>query len=166
MKALLLISVLMLAQSQASPSIAGKWLWQGQAGWQRIVLDLKVQGTRLTGVVRMGAGGGEPKSSKDYWEYFFDPTDFKILNGKIEGSAIYFEQEARKFSPGATVMIPTPLPIPNLARGNPYAVTSKFIYRGRIEENRMVLTRETVSQAEDPWVIGNHKIEFSLERMK
>jgi hypothetical protein len=29
-----------------------------------------------------------------------------------------------------------------------------------------VLTREMTSAADDPWVLGNHKVEFSLERMK
>jgi hypothetical protein len=164
MKALLLISALVLAQPQASPSIDGKWLWQGPAGWQRIVLDLKGQGTRLTGVVRMGPGGVEPKSAKDYWEYFFDPTDFKIENGKIEGNTIYFEHEAQKILPVGNLLT-RPFGMPPAAPGTANAVTSRFIYRGRIEGSRIVLTREAASRPDDPWVIGNHKVQIFLERM-
>jgi hypothetical protein len=51
---------------------------------------------------------------------------------------------------------------PNSAR----VVISKFAYRGTVEGDRIVLTREMTSAADDPWVLGSHKVEFSLERMK
>jgi hypothetical protein len=178
MKALILISALLLTQSQeAPPAIAGKWLWQGPAGWQRIVLDLKVQGSKLTGVVRMGPGGVEPKSPEEYWEFFFDATDFKISNGKIEGNTIYFEHEATKTLPGISLSIPSGTTA-GIARvvgagaaasfntNQPRSVPSKFIYRGVLDAQRITLTRETVSREGDPWVLGRHAVEFSLERMK
>ena len=157
MKALLLISALILGQPQASPAIAGKWLWQGSTGWQRIVLDLKLQGTVLTGVLRMGPGGGQPRSPEEFWEFFFDPADFKIINGKVEGNTVYFEHDAEKAIPGS----------PSGFRGAPppRKQSSRFVYRGTIMENRIVLTRETSSQTSDPWVLGTHKVEFALERM-
>jgi len=180
MKALLLISALIVAQtqSQAPPAIAGKWLWQGAAGWQRIVLDLKVQGAKLTGVVRMGPGSVEPKSPDEFWEFFFDATDFKISNGKIEGNAIYFEHEASKWLPGGTAPAIPSGTSAGLARvlsqtmpasinaNQPISVPSKFIYRGAVQGQRITLTRETVSREGDPWVLGRHAVEFSLERMK
>jgi hypothetical protein len=157
MKALLLISALVLAQPQASPSVAGKWLWQGPAGWQRIVLDLRVQGTRITGVVRMGPGRIEPKSPSDYWEFFLDPADFKILTGKIEGNTISFEHDATKALPNSM----------GLARGASgiRQETSRFVYRGTIQGNRIEMTREMVANKVDPWVVGNHKVGFVVERV-
>lgn len=122
----------------------------------------------------MGPGGVEPKSPDEFWEFFFDATDFKISNGKIEGNAIYFEHEARKSVPGGTAIAIPGGASPSISRmlgitlngPQPRVVPSKFIYRGVVQGQRITLTRETVSREGDPWVLGRHAVEFSLERMK
>src|SRR5678816_4308005 len=86
MKILMLIGVLSLAQSQPATNVAGTWEWEGAAGWQRIILTLKSDGSILAGVIRMGPGSHEPEKPSDFWEYFFDPVDFKISNGTVSVS--------------------------------------------------------------------------------
>lgn len=109
----------------------------------------------------MGPGRIEPKSPADYWEFFVDPVDFKILAGKVEGNTISFEHEAGKSIP-ATGGLAANIGPAGLVRPLP----SKSVYRGTIEGNRIVMTRETVSQDSDPWVLGKHKVQFILERVK
>ncbi len=169
MRYLVLVSILILAQPQTQQRLEGKWMWQGVGGWQRLVLDLKVQGSILTGTLWMGPGGAEPKSPNDYWEYFFDPTAFKIANGKVQGNTISFEHEAQKTIP---TVIGRPFVLPAGARGvaavqgAPKPSPGKFIYRGVFNGDKIVLTRETVARDGDPWVVGKHKVEISLEPVK
>jgi len=131
-------------------------------------MDFKIQGAQLSGVIRMGPGGEEPKTSEDYWELFFAPTDFKILNGKIEGSLVYFEQEAELSGPLAlgSGVLPLGTNLPLVSRDARPPQRLKFIYRGAIQGDSIVLTRETVSRNTDPWIVGNHKIQFALKRMR
>jgi len=140
MKALLLAGALLFAAPQAS--VTGRWLWQGQAGWQRITLDLKADGTRLRGVLRMGPGGSEPATPADFWEYFFDPADFEIVNGRINGSVISFEQEVRESS-------------------------TRFLYTGTVEGDRIAFTREVIQpQTEKKTTgLGAHNVQFTAHRV-
>jgi hypothetical protein len=141
MKALLLSGMLLLAAPQTS--VTGKWSWQGQSGWQRITLDLRADGSRLRGTLRMGPGGSEPATPKDFWEYFFDPADFEILNGRINGNTVSFEQEVRSG-----------------------AAPSKFLYTGLVEGERIAFTRELVPNPKGPVIRGTHKVQFTVQRVR
>jgi hypothetical protein len=143
MKALLLSGALLMALPQTS--VTGKWFWQGQAGWQRIALDLRADGSRLRGVLRMGPGGSEPATPKDFWEYFFDPADFEILNGRINGNTVSFEQEVRSGT-----------------------VPSRFLYTGLVEGERIAFTREVVpnTNPKGPVIRGTHRVQFTVQRVR
>lgn len=142
MKALLLSGALLLFAAPQT-AITGKWFWQGQAGWQRITLDLRADGSRLRGVLRMGPGGAEPATPKDFWEYFFDPADFEILNGRITGNTVSFEQEIRNGeSP------------------------SRFLYTGVVEGERIAFTREVVPNPKGPAIRGTHRVQFTVQRVR
>jgi hypothetical protein len=165
MKLLVLIGVLSLAQSQPATNVTGTWEWEGAAGWQRIILTLKSDGSNLTGVIRMGPGSHEPESPSDFWEYFFDPVDFKISNGTVSGNRINFEHSYAR----APVTIQ-----PALAFGARPATRSaadtkadpKFVYRGLVQANEIVMTRELINDQKDAWALGVHRVEFVLRRVK
>jgi hypothetical protein len=162
-KALLVLAVLGLAQSQPPANVTGTWEWEGTAGWQRITLTLKPEGSSLTGVIRMGPGSREPTTPADLWEYFFDPVDFKISSGTISGNSISFEHIANKPSVSAQGV-----PVTSL-RGianNRVTVEPKFVYKGVVQADPIVMTREIVSDKRDPWALGVHKVEFVLRRAK
>ena len=164
MKAWVLIAVLGLAQAQPLANVSGTWEWQGTAGWQRIILTLKSDGSTLTGVVRMGPGSHEPATSADFWEYFFDPVDFRISNGTVSGNAIGFEHTVIK-APVSTqpVLVFSPTNVVPNARS---IEDVKFVYKGVVQADTIVMTREVVSGKKDPWSLGVHKVEFVLKRVK
>ena len=120
MKALALITTLAIVQAQAPANVTGTWEWHGSAGWQRIEMTLKADGTKLTGLLRMGPGANEPASSSEFWQYFFDPVDFKISNGRVEGNQIGFEQ-----------LVLRPVGLPQQGRGSlqtpPRTYENRFI---------------------------------------
>jgi hypothetical protein len=162
MKILVLIAVLAMAQAQPSANVAGTWEWQGSAGWQRIILTLKSEGSNLTGVIRMGPGSHEPKVPGDFWEFFFDPVDFGISNGAVSGNLINFEHTAAR--PPATSQSALAF-APLKPNARPVA-DRKFVYKGIVQGNEIVMTREVVSDPRDTWSIGAHKVEFVLKRVK
>jgi hypothetical protein len=156
MNLLILIGVLSLAQSRQPANVTGTWEWQGAAGWQRIILMLKSEGSGLTGTVRMGPGAHEPETPAEYWEFFFDPVDFKISNGTVSGNLISFEHAAAR-PPSLT---------PTLFLRGARPAASKFVYKGVVQADEIVITRESVMNQKDPWSLGVHKVEFVLKRVK
>jgi len=163
MKILMLIGLLTLTKSQSAANVTGTWEWEGTAGWQRIILTLKSDGSSLSGVIRMGPGSHEPQTPADFWEYFFDPVDFKISNGTVSGNSISFEHGYLRAP--ATIQS---MPVFGAAQ-RPDAgmkATTKFIYRGLVQANEIVMTRELVADQKDPWLLGAHKVEFVLRRVK
>lgn len=165
MKLLILVGVLSLAQKQPPTNVTGTWEWQGAAGWQRIILMLKSDGSGLTGVIRMGPGSHEPETTADYWEFFFDPVDFKISNGSVSGNLISFEHTAvRPTGPARSAFFPS-------AGGSNFnparpSLDSRFVYKGVVQANEIVMTREVVDDKKGPWSSGAHKVEFVLKRVK
>lgn len=152
MKGLSLVALLVLTQAQRPANVTGTWLWQGSAGWQRIELSLKSDGSKLTGVMTMGPGSHEPASSAGFWEYFFDPLDFRISNGSITGTSISFEQSAYQLSTSGAR--PTQI---------------RFIYTGVVNGDRIHMTREIVageSEKKNLWQLGSHKVNFVLEKVE
>ena len=141
MKTLVFLGALLIVAPQTS--ITGRWQWQGPAGWQRITLDIKADGARLRGILRMGPGGSEPATPAGFWEYFFDPTDFEVLNGKVSGNTISFEQEVRT-EPSST----------------------RFLYTGIVEGERIAFTREVLPNPKGPVMLGAHKLQFIVERVR
>ena len=161
-RAFFLVAVLGLAQSQRPANVTGTWEWQGAAGWQRIILTLRSDGSGLTGVLRMGPGSHEPATPADLWEYFFDPVDFRISNGTVSGNVIRFEHAAAR-PLGVTPLV--------FARGGSRPNTragadNKFVYKGVVQADEILITREAVSDKNDPWSLGVHKVEFILKRVK
>jgi len=159
MKILALVGMLAFVQAQSPANITGTWQWRGAAGWQRIELNLKADGTKLTGVLRMGPGSQEPATPADFWEYFFDPVDFKITNGKVEGNQIGFEQSVVRPAGSAQ------------AFGGPVtsfrpAFETRFLYKGVVQGDQIVMTREIAADKRDPLSLGGHKVEFILQRVK
>jgi hypothetical protein len=120
-------------------------------------MNLKAEGTRLTGVVRMGPGAREPVTPADFWEYFFDPVDFKIANGKVVGNQIDFEQ---------VVVRPEGAPQGSGRGATRSSFESRFIYRGVLQGDQIVMTREVVPNNKDTLSLGNHRVEFMLQRVK
>jgi hypothetical protein len=157
MKILVLIAVLGMAQAQPSANVTGTWEWQGPAGWQRIILTLKSDGSNVTGVIRMGPGSHEPAVPADFWEYFFDPVDFKISNGTVSGNLINFEHTAAR-APATTQSAVVFAPLRPNARPVP---DRRFVYKGIVQGNEIAMTREVVSDPKDTWSIGTHKVELS-----
>jgi hypothetical protein len=164
-KALVLTAVLTLAQAHPPANVSGTWEWQGTAGWQRIILTLKSDGSLLTGVLRMGPGTHEPATPADFWEYFFDPVDFRISNGTVSGNEIGFEHAVLKApvstQGGLVFSGPT-----NVAPSGRSIADTKFVYKGVVQADTLVMTREVVSDKKDPWSLGAHKVEFVLKRVK
>ena len=165
MKILILIGVLSLAQSQPATNVAGTWEWEGAAGWQRIILTLKSDGSSLAGVIRMGPGSHEPEKPSDFWEYFFDPVDFKISNGTVSGDRISFEHSFVRV-PATTQTLAVFGPSRPPTRPADTKAEPKFVYRGVVHADQIVMTRELVSDQKDAWTLGVHKVEFVLRRVK
>jgi hypothetical protein len=160
MRVLALFVTLSLVQVQAPPNVTGIWEWKGSAGWQRIEMTFKTDGSKLTGVIRMGPGGSEPASPADFWQYFFDPVDFKIFNGKVDGNQIHFEQNILRFG------VP-----PQQGRGGFQSAVrqtfeNRFLYHGVVQGDQIVMTREMVAVKKDPASLGHHKVSFILSRVK
>lgn len=151
MKVLILLMALSVVQAQSAVNVTGKWQWRGSSGWQRIELNLKSAGSTLTGTMRIGPGVDEPEYPEEFWEYFFDPVDFKISEGTISGDRISFEQVVTRFS-GAR------------GRGGP-SFTTRFLYKGVIAGDIIDMTREVVPDKKDPWSLGNQRVEFVLKRV-
>ena len=166
MKILMLIGVLSLAQSQPATNVAGTWEWEGAAGWQRIILTLKSDGSTLAGVIRMGPGSHEPEKPSDFWEYFFDPVDFKISNGTVSGDRISFEHSFVRAPVTPQSSAPVFGPSRPPTRPADTKADPKFVYRGVVQAEQIVMTRELVSDQKDPWTLGVHKVEFVLRRVK
>jgi hypothetical protein len=153
MKLWILIAAMSLAQSRSDEAVTGRWQWRGTYGWQRIEMNLKGEGTRLTGTIRMGPGAEEPKSTEDLWEYFFDPVDFKISDGTVAGNRISFEQDVTRTASGRQPF-----------RG--VSQPTRYLYKGVVEGDQIVMAREVVPDKKDPWSQGNQRIEFVLQRVK
>ena len=158
----MLVAALSLTQTSQPASVAGTWEWQGAAGWQRILLTLKQENSMLTGVIRMGPGSNEPATPADFWQYFFDPVEFKISNGTITGSSIAFEHLAfrrpQTVKPSIWAVGPPPV-------YGPVSETT-FVYRGILQADQILMTREVRSDKKDPWTLGVHKVEFVLKRVR
>ena len=122
-------------------------------------MTLKADGTKLTGLIRMGPGGTEPASPAEFWQYFFDPVDFKISNGRVQGNQIAFEQ-----------LVLRPAGLPQQGRGSfqtpPRTYENRFIYVGVVQGDQILMTREMVPDKKDSWSLGKHKVQFVLQRVK
>src|SRR5262252_3965132 len=160
MKAWVLAAFLGLAQGPPSVNVSGTWEWQGTAGWQRIILTLRSDGSALTGVIRMGPGSHEPATPADFWEYFFDPVDFKISNGTVSGNVVGFEHAVIKAP--STQAVPVFFGPPNVAPNSRAISDTKVVYKGVVQADTIVMTREVVSDRKDAWSLGAHKVEFIL----
>ena len=151
MKVLMLIAALSLAQASSPVNVTGKWQWRGVAGWQRIEMNLKSEGARLTGTIRIGPGTDAPPTPEEFWEYFFDPVDFRISDGTVSGNQIRFEQSVNRAAG-------------TQGRGAAPVVT-RYLYTGLVEANQIFMTREAVPDKKDLWSLGNQRIEFLLQRV-
>ena len=153
-----LVALLYLPQIQSQANVAGTWQWRGSAGWQRIEMNFEVDGSRLSGIVRMGPGSGEPATPDDFWEYFFDAVDFRIEGGAITGNEIRFDHQ--------TVRLRFPAILAGLQSAG--SVESlRFTYKGIIVEgDQILMTREIVPGKNGTATLGTHKVEFILKRVK
>jgi len=77
MKRLMLGMMIVLVRTQRPAVVTGTWRWEGSAGWQRNQLNLRAEGSRLTGVIQMGPQSEEADRS-GFWACFFDPVGFEI----------------------------------------------------------------------------------------
>ena len=77
--------VLALALSAAAADVTGKWVGQvqGRNGAQEITMNLKADGSNLTGTVTGGGRGGGGA-----------PTAREISDGKVDGSNVTFSVKA------------------------------------------------------------------------
>jgi hypothetical protein len=139
--ALAILAPVRFAAQDSTPRIAGRWQWEGPAGWQRITLDLEVDGTgkRLSGRIRLGPGSVEPVAPDRYWEYFFEPLVSGISEGRVDGARISFEQE-----------------IEGGAGGDEGEV---LVYSGAVDGDLLHLTRSYDG------TLRSHRAEFTLERV-
>lgn len=145
MAALYLFLFLFLALAAGAPaqaSLSGKWYWRGAAGWQRITLDLRPDGKKLSGTIVMGPGDVRNAGADQYWELFFQPASFPILNGKIDGSKISFEQA--------------------VFRGD--GAEERLKYAGTLDGDRLVLGRQSERRPDDRFVLGDHEFQFTATR--
>jgi hypothetical protein len=166
MRIVILLAVLALPQAQRSAGVTGKWQWRGTAGWQRIELNLEANGPTLTGILRMGPGTDQPVPPDGYWEYFFDPVEFKIAKGTVEGNSISFEQVVQRPVPAPVVRAGglSTIIIGGATGGRTSSI--RFIYKGTLEGDRIQVVREIAPSKDDPWTLGTHKVKFVLQRIK
>jgi hypothetical protein len=155
------IILLMLAAAKSADSGVergpeGKWIWRGPAGWQRLMLDLRIEGKSIVGSVVMGPGVNSERvtAREDFWELYFDPAVFPIINGRTDGRTLSFEH---------TVIFD------GLSDPRPIAVRvdhERFRYTGTVQDDVMTLTREYTASPANRWTYGTHRVEISLTRMK
>lgn len=142
------------ARFEAQSSIAGRWVWIGERGWQRITLDLTVSGNRLSGTIVMGPGSSS--TNAEDWEYFFEPASYAITSGIITGNTISFDQ-----------VLP---PLIAASRGAPSAQQTAnrsapiLKYSGQIQNDSIIMTRESPARPNDAFSLGSHKFRFVLQR--
>jgi hypothetical protein len=129
-----------LASAQSLTLVVGTWEWRGAAGWQRITLELESGDTGLAGRIRMGpGGGGEPQEAS--WEYFFEPAVFELSAISVEGGRIRFEH----FVGGEE---------------------EKLFYFGEVDGDRIIVVREASEIRGSPDTLGDHRVTFTLERVR
>jgi hypothetical protein len=131
--------------------VAGRWEWQGEAGWQRLALDLRENRGKLTGSIVMGPGPGSSAERENFWEYFFNPAEFEITRGSVQGNVISFEQPVLthlEYSAASTV----------------WNKPMNFKYTGRLEGDRLVLTRELHQKWPHPLNSRNQSFEIVFNR--
>ncbi len=112
-----------------------------------LVLDLHENRGKLTGKIVMGPGPALSTKREDYWEYFFNPAEFEIGDGVVHGNAISFEQPVfttLEYSAASTV----------------WDKPMTFKYTGRIEGNRLFLTRELHQKW--PYLLNSRNQKFDL----
>lgn len=142
---LAIASVVAAPSGGAAPSnIDGKWQWAGTAGWQRMTFDFKANGKTLNGTIHMGPGRTRTDEKIEDWEYFFEPASFPVLNGKVDGSTITFNQK--------------------IIRGAGSMPDELLKYTGRIEGDHIDFTRESFQRIRDPFALGDHRMEFTVRR--
>ena len=150
MRHVTVLAVCMLIYASAialpqSPGIMGRWQWRGAAGWQQIMFDFRTNGNLLTGTISMGPGPAQITSGDEYWRYFFQPVIFPISNGRIDGNTITFEQ---------IVM-----------RGAGSRPAESLKYTGKVVSDGIAFARQSIQAPGDPFVLGDHKMEFTAERV-
>ncbi len=140
------LGVLLSVLSFAAPpgTLDGKWVMQGDGGWQRIEFNFATSGSTVKGTITMGPGPTASRRPADDWEYFFEPATFAILNGKLDGSALTFEQSVMR------------------AAGR--APNEILRYTGKIDGDTITFVRESHEIARDAFVLGNHRIGFVATR--
>jgi hypothetical protein len=122
-------------QERSDASVAGRWEWHGTGGWQRLLLDIERDGTKVSGTVSMGPAETDAALRSEFWQYFFEPAVFEIEEGRIEGNEIEFEH----FVNGGEILR----------------------YWGTIEGDSMILTRESGLTRDGP---VTSRFEATLER--
>lgn len=126
--------------AQEPDGVGGTWEWRGPGGWQRLTLDLETDGEKLSGTIAMGPGGGSDSFPPErLWEHFFEPVVFEISGGRIDGNQIRFEQRVND--------------------------GERLRYSGSVEAGRLHLVRESERPGRDPWSLGDHRVELTLERV-
>jgi hypothetical protein len=150
-----LLLVLSSAHFQAQTTLNGKWVWTGTRGWQRFTLDLTASGNKLTGSIILGPGS--KVSTAADWEYFFEPAVFSITNGIISGNRFTFEQ----ILPGGPPRSPAGGPA---RHSGPRAIPERLVYSGEIQGNSILITREEPARLNDPFVLGSHRVRFTVHR--
>src|SRR5688572_2831763 len=96
---MLLLVVQSVGTTPTKATIEGVWLWKGPGGWQRITLELKTAGSRLTGTLMMGPGSAGAPDNKPGWEHFFEPSVFPVLRGSVTGNTVTFDQDLQILAP-------------------------------------------------------------------
>ncbi|HZI51864.1 MAG TPA: hypothetical protein VFE29_08565 [Terriglobia bacterium] len=142
------------SQFEAQDTVSGKWVWAGNRGWQRITLDLKASGNRLSGSISLGPGS--KASNADDWEYFFEPAVFPITSGVIAGNNITFEQAASRTASQARGIPPGP--------GGREGGRDTVKYYGQIQGNSIALTRDEPARLSDPFSLGTRRFRFVVHR--
>jgi hypothetical protein len=92
----------------------------------------------------MGPGKTRTYVPSEDWEYFFEPVDFPVMDGRIDGTSITFSQ--------------------SVVRGAGSQPNELLKYTGKLSGDRITFTRETYQRPKDDFVIGDHRFEFTAVR--
>ena len=158
--------ILALTTIRAQSSIIGKWRWHATGGAQEIILDFKVNGSRVTGTITMIQASLQKSSEGGFFldadtpfddlrAIFFPPVTFPIVDGQLSANTVTFSQESHTLTQGFQF---------GAAARQPRV--EKLFYRGEIDGDRIRFTRSYRATPGNPWIVGAHRVSFVVERVK
>jgi hypothetical protein len=158
---IMLLALTPQSQAQSASAINGEWRWHATGGGQEIVLEFKVNDSKLTGTItliqsslKLSANGSYFLDSDtpfdDLRALFFPPVSFPIVDGHVEGSTVTFIQTSHLGTSG---------------RGQ-VSKTEKLFYTGHVDGDRIHFRRTYKQTPDYPWIVGEHSVSFDAERVK